>query len=38
MEIISTRYSFREAVGAGVSFSRIPEGARAALDNFRLWI
>jgi uncharacterized phiE125 gp8 family phage protein len=38
MEIVATRYAFREAVGAGVSFSRIPEGARAALDNYRMWI
>jgi uncharacterized phiE125 gp8 family phage protein len=37
LEVVATRYAFREAVGSGSITTRIPAGAQAALDNFRLW-
>jgi uncharacterized phiE125 gp8 family phage protein len=37
LETVATRYAFRETVGSGATFMRIPAGAQAALDNYRLW-
>lgn len=37
VETVATRYAFRETVGSGSIFTRIPAGAQAALDNYRIW-
>lgn len=37
LEIIATRYRFRETVSAASGFSRLPDSATSALENFKDW-
>jgi uncharacterized phiE125 gp8 family phage protein len=37
LELVATRYAYRESVTAGQGFSSLPISARSALDDFRVW-